>query len=61
MFVYAVISDTSGIPIAIYDNFDDAKKHILSNPSRHLCVFEYELNSSKPGNNMYDNMFNRLF
>ena len=60
MHVYVVLSETSGVPIAIYDNFDKAKQHVLANPSRHLCVFEYELNSSSPGNNIYDNLFNKL-
>jgi hypothetical protein len=61
MNVYVIISDTLGVPLALYDNFDDAMKYILSNPSIHLCIFEYELNSSKSGKNIYDNMGNKIF
>ena len=61
MKVYVVLSDTSNIPLGIYDDFDSAKKYILAYPSTHLCIFEYELNSDKQGKNIYDNYFNNIF
>ena len=61
MKVYVLLSDSSNVPLAIYDDFDKAKKHLLEHPTKHLCIFEYELNSTKPGKNIYDHYFNQLF
>jgi hypothetical protein len=61
MKVYVVLSDTSNVPFGIYDNFDKAKQYILAYPSIHLCIFEYDVNTNKPGNNIYDNYCNNIF
>ncbi len=61
MKLYVVLSDTSNVPFGIYDDFDNAKKYLLAHPTKHLCIFEYELNSDKSGKNIYDNYFNQLF
>ena len=55
MKIYLLISDSMGTPVAIYDDFEKARQYVLAHPSIHLCIFEYELNSTAPGKNIFDN------
>jgi len=60
MKLYVVLSDSSTTPFGIYDTFENASKYVYAHPTQHLCIFEYELNSTEQGKNIFDNYFTKI-
>ena len=57
MDLFVILEEKINLPIAIFNNINEAHKYMYSMPSKHLFIYQYKLNEIKQEIKIADSYF----